>query len=132
MKDAKDAAPAPSPLDGRVGIFWVARGALLLHTAALPEAEPYGDFLNYPVAHNDLWRDMYAARYRVDFDYFPRGRIVYNKAKDVYLLYHDACVRRDAEALRRRFPDGKCAAALDEHYQCRRCNGSYVDLDARD
>lgn len=113
-------------LHGKVGLFFVADGRLLLHTCTLDNAERYGDFVNYPESHDEVWQREYAAKFGVDFDYYPRGRIVYNRTAEVYRLYHDPCVADTAELLRRLYPEGKCTAALDEHYQCRNCNPDYV------
>ena len=115
-------------LDGRVGLFFVVNGLLLLHTCTFEEAESNGDFLNYPDSHDNIWQNNYTHIYQVDFDYCPRGRIVYNRVKNHYLLYHDNCIADDAESLQRRYPDGKCTLMLDEHYQCRKCNENYVDI----
>ena len=62
--------------DGNAGLFFVVDGEWLLHMRALEEAEPYGDFHGYPENHDDVWQREYAHKYQVDFDYFPRGRIV--------------------------------------------------------
>lgn len=113
-------------LDGLVGIFFINKDELLLHTCKIADGEPYGDFVNYPESHNDVWQREYADKHRVDFDYFPRGRIVYNKAEDVFLLYYDKCADREAKSIRKRYPKGKCNTALDEHYQCHMCNDNYV------
>ena len=106
---------------GRVGLFFVANGKLLAYTCTLAEGERYGDFINHPESHDGLWRRLYCAQYGVDYDWFSRGRIVYNRAADTYLLYHDACIVDAAAALSRLY-----AMLLDEHYQCQRCNQHYV------
>lgn len=113
-------------LDGQIGLFFVAKDKLLLHTCLLDEGEPYGDFINYPDSHDAVWQREYHRKYCVDFDYFPRGRMIYNRMTGVYLLYHDPCAAAEAEALRGRYPDGKCVVAFDEHYQCHRCNSGYI------
>ena len=38
-----------------VGIFFVVKGNLLLHNCSLDKAEKYGDFLNYPKSHMEIW-----------------------------------------------------------------------------
>ena len=62
-----------------VGIFFVVKGNLLLHNCSLDNAEKYGDFLNYPKSHMEIWDEYYYSKYKVDFDYYPRGRIIYNE-----------------------------------------------------
>lgn len=113
-------------LDGLVGIYFIANDALLLHTCSLEDGEAYGDFINYPDSHDTIWQRDYYRRYHFDFDYFPRGRIIYNKLKNRYMLFYDACVISEAETLRNRYPKGKCIVELDEHYQCHMCNNNYI------
>ena len=117
---------ANDSLEARIGLFFVMNGKLLLHTCPLADGELYGDFINYLESHDAVWRRVYYRKYRVDFDYFPRGRIIFNRATKLYLLYHDPCIANEAEALRGRFPEGKCVIGLDEHYQCHKCNRGYV------
>ena len=112
-------------LDGYVGLFFIVNGAPLLHKRTLADAEPYGDFINYPESHNDVWQRNYARKYKVDFDYFPRGRIVYDQKSGIFLLYCDKCVASEAEKLRGCYPKDKCMMVLDEHYQCHKCNMNY-------
>lgn len=87
----------PDSLNNHVGLFFVVRSDLLLHSCTLNEAEPYGDFLNYALSHDKVWREHYQIKYCVDFDYFPRGRIIYNKEKQLYLLYYDGCIEKEAK-----------------------------------
>jgi len=113
-------------LDGYVGLFFIVNGTLLLHKRLLADAEPYGDFINYPASHYDVWQRRYARKYKIDFDYFPRGRIVYNQKDNIYLLYYDRCIVSEAEKLCGYYLENKCIIILDEHYQCHKCNKNYV------
>jgi len=49
---AKNAKPVTEP---RLGIFWLVDGKLLIDSAPLTECEQYGDHLNYPGSHIDVW-----------------------------------------------------------------------------
>jgi hypothetical protein len=113
-------------LDGQVGLFFVVGGVLLMHSCPIEDIEPYVKFINYPESHDEVWQREYAMKFGVDFDYFPRGRIVYNIRTEKYLLYHDPCISDIAESLRKLYPEGTCITALDEHYQCHSCNPDYV------
>jgi len=114
------------PLKGQVGLFFVVEGKLLLHACDLADGEKCGYFINYPESHNDVWEREYYPKYLVDFDYFPRGRIIFNRKTGLYLLYHDVCVTVEASGLRGRYPEEECDLVLDEHYQCHQCNRHYV------
>lgn len=82
-------------LTGQVGIFFFADDGLLLHTRPLSGAHPYGDFLNYPFSHDAIWEHHHRAKYGVDFDYYPRGRVIYNRVASCYILYYDACIGKE-------------------------------------
>jgi len=116
----------PDSLDNQIGLFFIVRSKLLLHNCKLAEGEPYGDFLNYPISHDKVWREQYQEKYYVDFDYYPRGRIVYNKAKQHYILYYDGCVENEVREMQSRFLANTCQISRDEHYQCHKCNAGYV------
>ena len=113
-------------LAGKVGLFFLANNNLLLHTCALSEAQPYGIFLNYPYSHDLIWRKHYQQTYHVDFDYWPRGRIIYNTATQTYSLFYDACMADTAQEMAKAFDHEKVLMMRDEHYQCHRCNAFYV------
>jgi len=118
--------PERTSLAGHVGLFFVVKGRLLLHICPMDRAERYGDFWIYPRSHDLVWERTYRPTYGVDFDYFPRGRFAFDSARGAYRLYHDRCIRREAEELARRFPGHPVELSLDEHYQCHACNSDYV------
>ena len=115
-----------SSTDGYVGLFFVINGKIMLHKSPLADGESYGDFINYPESHDNIWQRVYYRKYHVDFDYYPRGRIVFNRMTGIYFLYYDPCASDVAEYLRGCYPEGKCVISLDEHYQCHWCNANYV------
>ena len=120
-------ASTDDSLNKRVGLFFVVNGEMLLHTCSIVKGEKSGVFVNYPESHYDVWEREYSRKYGgIDFDYFPRGRIVFNRKTGEYLLYHDSCIAAEAESLRGRYPERTCTLTLDEHYQCHRCNRNYV------
>jgi hypothetical protein len=101
-------------LTGQVGIFFVAEDGLLLHTCAISDGEPYGDFVSFPESHDAVWQQEYACRYGVDFDFYPRGRVICDRKKGIYKLFYDPCAVVEAEGLRLRHPEGPCELHLDE------------------
>lgn len=114
-------------LDGQVGLFFTVGRQILIYACPLARAGRYGDFLNYPLSHDAVWEKTLRLRYNVDFDYYPRGRIVYNVPNDRYTIYHDRCCEKAARLIGGRYPYAKVAYALDEHYQCRSCNPLYCE-----
>ena len=115
-------------LSGRVGIFFVAKGKLLLHTCSVDEGLPYGDFINYPKSHDEVWERRYQHRYHVDFDYFPRGRIVFNCVMNAYMIFYDTCVAEITHELSQRYAKLDVKCSHDEHYQCHECNSEYENI----
>ncbi len=107
-------------------LFFCVNGELLFHGCSLAEGEEYGDFLNYPHSHYKIWEENYKQRYKVDFDYYPRGRVVYRKSDDSYLIYFDKCMEEFITAVTEKYTDKSTILCYDEHYQCHMCNEYYV------
>jgi len=113
-------------MESRVGLFFYIHGRFFVHSCPLHEAEEYGDFLIYPKSHDQIWRRYYAAGYRVDFDYFPRGRFAYRKSDGVSRIFYDRCIGDEIHFIADAYTDGNAEFLLDEHYQCHFCNRDYV------
>ncbi len=108
-----------------VSLFFVVNGKFLIHSCKKEAGEKYGNFINYPESHMEIWDKYYYKKYHVDFDYFPRGRVVYNIEADKYYLYHDKCIK-DVSSLIPLEDKGKVEIREDFHYQCHKCNKYYV------
>jgi len=87
-----------------VGIFWVVQTSveearLLSAGCPLEAAEPYGDCLTFPDGHYRVWerwrnmRDHDAALQAIvrtfEYEDWPRGRIVFDRLKEQFVLYAD-------------------------------------------
>jgi hypothetical protein len=88
----------------QVEIFWVVQttegeARLLAACCPLDQAEPYGDCLTYGPGHYETWsrwrRDrtvdpaLRALVRSYEYDDWPRGRIVFDRARDLFVLYAD-------------------------------------------
>ena len=72
---------------------------LLAAGCPLDQAEPYGDCLTYGPGHYDTWdhwrRDrtvepaLRAIVRSYEYEEWPRGRIVFDRARDLFVLYAD-------------------------------------------
>ena len=73
--------------EAKVGAFYIIKGKIYSQDVDLRQGESYGDFINY-ASHWDLW-DYVISRIptlsRVDYDYFPRGRVVFKKSLNKYM-----------------------------------------------
>jgi len=113
------------PKEPEIGLFFFVKGRFLFHGCPLSRAEPYGDFLVYPRSHDALWERCYHHRYGVDFDFYPRGRVVYRVSDSTFLIYHDPCLAQPIRLLARHYTGQRVLLLLDGHYQCHRCNPNY-------
>jgi hypothetical protein len=86
------------------GIFWVAqtsngKARLLAAGCPLDQAEPYGDCLTYGPGHYETWahwrRDrtvepaLRAIVRSHEYEDWPRGCIVFDRSRDLFVLYAD-------------------------------------------
>ncbi|HEV7911260.1 MAG TPA: hypothetical protein VGP28_09295 [Methylocella sp.] len=87
-----------------VAIFWVVQTSngearLLAAGCPLDQAEPYGDCLTYGPGHYETWAHwscdktvepaLRALARSYEYEDWPRGRIVFDRARDLFILYAD-------------------------------------------
>ncbi|MDO4483764.1 MAG: hypothetical protein Q4C54_04830 [Clostridia bacterium] len=118
-------------LGGQVGVFYSVGHKLLIHTCDLKDAAISGQFLVYPYEHRSLWQRHYQKKYRVDFDYFPRGRIAYCTTDGTYTVFYDPCCIHAARDIRDMFGNETVTLQPDSRYTCYRCSIDYAMLDEK-
>lgn len=77
--------------EARVGAFYFIGNKIISNDADVRDAESYGDFVNYS-SHWDLWNAFvkaYPEYDELDYDYFPRGRVIFDRGQHKYILYID-------------------------------------------
>ena len=92
-----------------VGIFWRINGTLVIDRSTLDEAEPYGDCLTHAAGHYERWqqwqplgpaglaRKGFPAQIAwTEYDDWPRGRVVYQKPTQQFVLYADRRLQKPA------------------------------------
>lgn len=92
-----------------VGLYWIVaiegENILLSHKCPLALAEDYGDFATCPHGHYDVWEEWRSGkgilsgivrRLIIDYEYedWPRGRVVYNRVHQEFVVYADEKIRR--------------------------------------
>jgi hypothetical protein len=83
--------------EARLGIFWLVDGKLLIDSAPLSECEQYGDHLNYPGSHIDVW-EQWLRIGKVpapsEYEEFPRGRVIYSTRTSTrtFTILADRCI----------------------------------------
>lgn len=124
---------------GSVGIFWGipepdGSWTILVDATSLAEAEPYGDFLTHPRGHYQVWAQWQKTRAAPvanrfitqaiadhEYEFFPRGRIVYNIETGEFILYADRHLQQDATIARIASQFGLAAGTFvvrsDAHYR---------------
>ena len=122
-----------------VGIVWGVQDGtapLLLVTdrTSLVEAEPYGDFLTHPRGHHVVWegwrrlgagglarRGLPTLIAWHEYEYFPRGRVVFDTTVSRFTLHADWKLQAP-DVLRRvlcafGLDPARCAVRSDPHYR---------------
>lgn len=115
--------------DLEVGLFFYVENNFEFAGCKLSAAEIYGDFLIFPESHYDVWNRhlrFKGPKKNVDYDYYPRGRVVYRKSDDTFIIYYDKCVKDEIHRIASKYDDCKVLLELDEHYCCHKCNSYYV------
>lgn len=124
---------------GSVGIFWGipepdGTWTILVDATSIAEAEPYGDFLTHPRGHYQVWTQWQKTRAAPvanrfitqaiadhEYEFFPRGRIVYNVETGEFILYADRHLQQDATIARIASQFGLAAGTFvvrsDAHYR---------------
>jgi hypothetical protein len=115
-----------------IGIFYYFDQHVHARPEALGKAEVYGELKTTSFSHLEFWENELKKNMPWDYDYFPRGRVVYGLKSRKYTLYIDRCLN-DPEIIRSIAAEfglsGKNGVGVrfDEHYQCHRCNRDYVE-----
>jgi hypothetical protein len=120
----------------QVAIFWLVQATegearLLAAGCPLDQAEPYGDCLTYGPGHYETW-----ARWRRDrtvesalralvrsyeYEDWPRGRIVFDQSRDLFIIYADRKLLTPATIARLKtqflLPTERIEVQSDFHYR---------------
>ena len=120
----------------QVAIFWLVQttegeARLLAAGCPLDQAEPYGDCLTYGPGHYKTWnhwrRDrtvepaLRAIVQSYEYEDWPRGRIVFDRARDLFIIYADRKLLTPARIARIKtqfhLPAERTEVQSDLHYQ---------------
>lgn len=86
--------------ESSVGVFYIINDEIYSDTASLRNAEEYGGMLNYG-SHYDFYYDELCKYYGMpwlkdlDYDYYPRGRVIFDRNEHKYVLYLDPALETD-------------------------------------
>ena len=123
-----------------VGPFFYIQGKVYADACELMGAEQNvpGKF-DGPGSHRRLYYSGIRSKLKLTaaihpYEYWPRGRVVYDKPSDTFEISLDACIK-GKESIRAKIVkafhlEGKAISwGLDGHYLCHRCNPYFIDLD---
>lgn len=109
-------------LESKVGAFYFIGNKIISNDIDVRDGEEYGDYVNYS-SHWDLWRAFlkeYPEYKYLDYDYFPRGRVIFDKKNWKYILYIDNKLNTpkylDKIESQYRLRKGTYEIGKDEHY----------------
>ncbi len=119
---------SPQTTAPRLGIFWLVDGKLLIDSVPLSGSEQYGNNLNYPCSHIEVWEKWQRtgkAPAPSEYEEFPRGRATYNSKTNAFTLLADRCILKRKDLIGKikeelRLPK-RTALGTDPHYRCFRC-----------
>ncbi len=118
-----------------VGTFFVVKDELFIESTPLSSAESYGDdFLIHRGSHASFWKQVIKVKESLSgtsYDYFPRGRVLFNIKEGRYWIYVDPCIHTDPRMMAEvvsefHLPEEKIEIRLDSHCKCHTCNSQYV------
>lgn len=128
IAERNQARATAKKVEAKVGIFWAVNGKLILESLPLTEAEIYGEFRNHPWSHERCWDAFQwhgVVPHGVEYEEFPRGRVIFNQRLQQYYLYADPCILQKPEMVSTimkslRLPSDT-EVRPDEHYRCESC-----------
>jgi hypothetical protein len=112
-----------------VGIFWLLpSGKIILDGTPLSEAANYGDFKTHEGSHIGVWntyRRNSMVPPDVEYDEYPRGRVVYSVKTRQFWLYADACILKNPSVVNWIMNEfhlpSNTKKEKDAHYKCPSC-----------
>ncbi len=125
---------------GYVGPFFFIQGSVYSGAAPIANAAQnlFGKY-DVPTSHLKLYASSIQPTLSFldalhPYDYWPRGRIVYNALSDVFEVYLDRCLIDEESARKKiikafRLEGETVLWEGDDHYLCHRCNPDFVDYD---
>ena len=81
-----------------VGPFFLISGKIYSLKISILEGEQTGDFVNHPKSHFDFFKEIPHGPYD-DYENYPRGRVVYNKIKNVFYIYADKIITSNEQVI---------------------------------
>lgn len=121
-----------------IGIFLVVENEILLDAVADSEGPSFGALRQHG-EHYAFWEQCIRKRTAESlfkshaYDFYPRGRIVFDPSRNTHILYVDRCIPTAIRALIvERFALTRHVVRGDHHYRCAGCQRLSLDDDPND
>lgn len=115
-----------------VGIFFYVDGDIIMDAVPAGLGEPYGEAVQHG-GHYEFWdalipKSLSERKLKSrPYDAYPRGRVVFFPRKNLFLLYADRCLKKDAiNEIKDKFGLVTFECGTDEHYRCAACNPNFL------
>jgi hypothetical protein len=112
----------------RLGIFWLVGGKLIMESAPISAAEPYGGQLTHPRSHSEVWQQYQRAGSvpaDMKYDQPPRGRVMFDTRSQRFTVLADLCILRNKSIASRIMSELKLPkntkTDADSCYRCSAC-----------
>ena len=116
----------------KIGIFFYIKGKLFAYPRPIESGVDREGKIDSVDSHYDEYEKL-SYHFEHDFEYFPRGRVVYDIEKKRSIVYIDRCIKDDASAKEEiistfEIDPKKAVFRKDAHYKCHNCNPHYSDI----
>jgi len=112
---------------GKIGIFWIYKHTIMGKAIETPKGQDSNSgLIDSPDNHSDLWENNnsfhppFPELIGLDYQEIPRGRVIYHKSDDYFVIYLDeTLINKPSKYLIRDFfnlQDLRCLWRTDLHY----------------
>lgn len=78
--------------DKMVGLFFIIGNELITESEHFTKGKQEGVIYRYSKTHKEVWDELYKGKYKVEYDFYPRGEVIYELCSDSYIVYKDPCI----------------------------------------
>ncbi|MFI3163177.1 MAG: hypothetical protein R3Y65_01900 [Bacillota bacterium] len=116
----------------KIGIFWQLEEGIFAKTCEACDCKqsPKTSRIDSDFVHYIVWDELQISKFPsckyADFVTFPRGRVMFDIAKNQHIIFADKCITSEQiEKIAKHFEIESYTLERDVHYSCDKC----VDLD---
>lgn len=122
-------------MNSQIGLFYYVNGEFLFHGIDVEKSLDYIGGKNdcrYRHSYYEIWNSYHRENFQVDFDYYPRGKVTYDKNADLFCITYEECIPEiEIGKLLIHYPEKNVIFNKSTHTKCHICSGSYEKDSAR-